>query len=135
MSKVPKVSTEEFEKQTTQLYADIGRIVVNAEHLNLAMTWCCSVILEIQGVDQKYCNTIFAGMNIENMRRMWTAMMKLHYRDDARDIKMIDHLDNRIDNVNSRRNKVIHKIWWIGWGNKESVQHLCDGTQLVRGLG
>jgi hypothetical protein len=110
MVKEPKVSTEKRLAQTQQLYALVGEIAVLAEHLNFATFQCSHKILEMNGLSQRYAQAVLAGQNIENMRRIWESISKMHYTGDADAIGMIDHLSQRLDNVNRRRNDTVHRL-------------------------
>ena len=121
MGKEPKVSKEEREAQTERLYAKVGEIAVLAEHLNFALFQCTHQVLEMKGLPQDYAQTVLVGQNLENMRRTWESLMKVHYTGDAGAIGMIDHISNRLDNIIRRRNDTVHRLWFIGWGNEEKA--------------
>jgi hypothetical protein len=98
------------------------------EHLSFAMNRCCSQVLEVKGLPQNYAQTVLIGLNLENMRRMWEPLLKLHYSGDAAAIGMIDHLSARIDNIIRRRNDTVHRLWFIGWGNEETESYEVAGS-------
>ena len=120
MTETPMVSPREREVQIASLYEKIGRIAVQAEHLNNSMNMCCLLYLERKGLPQTYGNTVLAGRNLEPMRRMWTALMKEEYSGNSAANKIIEDLSTRIDNANRHRNEIIHRIWFIGWGNEQT---------------
>lgn len=135
MAKKPKVSPADREKQTAVLYEHVGRIVVDVEHLNQAMYIACLFILTSHGLPQPYASTVLAGMNLEPMRRMWTALMKQHMEGDKKALEMIDHVSGRIDKANSARNQIVHKVWYIGWGNDETETYeIAAGSRAVRDM-
>lgn len=128
MGKEPKVSKEEREAQTERLYAKVGEIAVLAEHLNFALFQCTHQVLEMKGLPQDYAQTVLVGQNLENMRRTWESLMKVHYTGDAGAIGMIDHISNRLDNIIRRRNDTVHRLWFIGWGNEEMESYEVAGS-------
>jgi hypothetical protein len=136
MSTKPKVSPEEREMQIALIYANIGRMVVKAEHLNNAMYQACSSLHETKELPQDYSDTILVGQNLEPMRRTWTKLMKLQYSDDVDAVEIVKHLSKRIDNVNGRRNKIVHRLWFIGWGNEETESYEeATGIKIERRAG
>jgi hypothetical protein len=132
MAKTPKVSNEDYEKQTSKLYADLGRIAVHSEHLNNAMHLACMSVLTQKGLPSEYATTVLAGMNLENSRRLWVSLMKLAYRGNTDANEMLKHLSTRIDNVTRRRNDNIHRVWYIGWGNEETPSYEVADSVILR---
>jgi hypothetical protein len=136
MTTESKVSKEDREAQTERLYAKVGKIAVLGEHLNFAMNRCCSQVLEVKGLPQNYAETVLIGQNLENMRRVWESLLKLHYSGDADAIGMINHLSSRIDNITKRRNDTVHRLWFIGWGNEETESYeVASSVKGTRHLG
>lgn len=123
MGKEQKINKEEYNAQTESLYAKVGKIVVLSEHLNAAMSRCCSQVLEVRGLPQNYAQTVLIGQNLENMRRTWESLMKVFYTDDTDAISMINHLSTRLDNIIRRRNDTVHSLWYIGWGNEQTESY------------
>ncbi len=135
-SVAPKVSKEEREAQIERLYAGIGKIAALGEHLNEAMNRCCCQVLEFKGLPQPYAQTVLIGQNLENMRRTWESLMKLHYTDDPDAVSMISHVSDKIDNVVRRRNDTVHRLWFIGWGNEQTETYeVADGMKAARDIG
>jgi hypothetical protein len=116
--------SDELARQIEGLYASVGRIAVLSEHLNHAMAQTCALLLKGRNDNHELADTAVAGHNLESMRRVWVAMMKLAFREDNVTTDMIDHLSERIDKAAQRRNDTIHRLWYIGYGPE------CD---LVRG--
>jgi len=127
VGKEPTGSKEEREAQTELLYAKIGKIVVLAEHLNFALTQCSLEVLEVKG-PQNYAQTVLIGQTIENMRRTWESLMRVHYIADTEAIGMIDHISDRLDKIIRRRNDTIHHLWLIGRGNEETISYEVAGS-------
>ncbi len=136
MSKEPRVSKEQREAQTESLYAKVGKIAVLGEHVNFAMHACSLQVLQMKGLPQNYAETVLVGQNLENMRRTWESLMKVHYADDADAIGMINHLSNRLDNIIRRRNDTVHRLWFVGWGNEETESYdVADSIKGTRDTG
>ena len=131
MSKKPPVFGEKYHKETGELYADIGRIAVNAEHLNDAMNYTCSVLLHKKGLPTEYVATVLAGANLESMRRIWISLMKLFYRVDTGANEIIEQLSHRIDNITQRRNDTIHRVWFIGQGDEDTVSFAIAQSEKI----
>src|ERR1700693_1036002 len=104
----------EFLKQQQQLFTIIGQIAIQTEHLNNTMRHCCSKLLQNKGLPGEYAETMLAGTNIENMRRLWIALCKLLFRGNAYATALIDHLARRAEHIIRRRNDVIHSTWYVG---------------------
>jgi hypothetical protein len=128
VGKEATISKEEREAQTELLYAKIGKIVVLAEHLNFALAQCSHKVLEVKGLPQNYALAVLVGQTIENMRRTWESLMKVHYTADAEAIGMIDHIANRLDDIIRRCNDTVHRLWLIGWGNEETISYEAAGS-------
>ncbi len=122
---------DEEERQIEALYASIGRIAVHSEHLNHSMSHCCAVLLRVRPEDGELVDTVLAGHNLENMRRVWVSMMKLRYRGDAAAGGMIDHLAKRIDSVAKRRNDTIHRLWFIGYRGEGDLSLEVAGSMKI----
>lgn len=116
----PNVSKEEHEVPTEQLCANIGRIVVLGEHLNVAMSSCCAQVLEVKGLPKNYAQIVLIGRHLEIIRRTWESLLKVHYAGDTDEIDLIDHLSKRLDDIIRRRNDVLHRLWLIEWRDKET---------------
>ena len=82
----------------------------------------------MKGLPQDYAQTVLVGQNLENMRRTWESLMKVHYTGDAGAIGMIDHTSNRLDNIIRCRNDTVHRLWFIGWGNEETESYEVAGS-------
>ena len=123
MGKEPIVSREEYQAQTERLYAKIGRVTVEAEHLSYEMFNCSVMILETRGLDQPFAQTALSGHNLESMRRLWESLTKQVYQGDDFAQDLITKLSKWIDTVNQQRNKVVHSLWYIGWGNESTVSY------------
>jgi hypothetical protein len=90
----------------------------------------------VKGLPQNYAETVLIGQNLENMRRVWESLLKLHYSGDADAIGMINHLSSRIDNITKRRNDTVHRLWFIGWGNEETESYeVASSVKGTRHLG
>ena len=137
MKQEPKVSKEERTRQTDELYAKIGKIVVLSEHLNHAMFINCVLHLGIkENLSEDYSHTLLTGNNLENMRRRWEALMKLAFKDDASIIEAINHISKRLDNLITRRNNVVHNLWFIGWGNESTESYeVANGQKKKLNIG
>ncbi len=123
MTKQPKVSDEERERQTNQLYSMVGRIVVRGEQLAGALREACMFLLLRKGLDQQIAWTLFAGQNVEALRRFYTALYLQHFREDAKSAKIVGKLSDEIGGANERRNNLVHTEWFIGWGNEETESY------------
>lgn len=125
--------SDEFERQIESLYASIGRIAVLSEHLNHAMGQSCVLLLKGRNDIHQLADTALAGHNLESMRRVWVAMMKLAFRGDRTTTDMIDHLSGRIDKVTQRRNDTIHRLWYIGYGHEDTTSfEVAESTKYLR---
>lgn len=49
---------------------------------------------------------------------------------------MIDHLSNRLDNIIQQRNDIVHRHWFIGWGNEDTESYdVASSMKGVRNIG
>ncbi len=129
----PKVCKEQHEVQTEQLYATVGKIAILGEHLNFAISGCCSQVLEVKGLPQHYARIVLIGQKLEIMRGSWESLLKAYYAGDSDDIDMIDHVSKRLNNVIIRWSDVLHRLWLIGWRDKEIESY--DVSNRIKDVG
>ncbi len=125
------MTPEEREKQIKELYSIIGKITIKNEHMNKSLFTCSLFILQASGLDQEFGNTVLAGQNVETMRRTFTSLAKKYYQEDSKDIEIVEEISKIVDSVNSKRNNLIHHVWYIGWGNEYTEDYsIADGHAL-----
>jgi hypothetical protein len=106
---------------------------VLSEHLNHAMAQTCVLLLKGRNDKHELADTALAGHNLESMRRVWVAMVKLAFRGDIVTTDMIDHLSERIDKATQRRNDTIHRLWYIGYGPDDATSfEVAEGMKYLR---
>lgn len=121
-------------EQRDALYAQLGRIVVESEHLNSAMGIICYEILVAKGLPDEYAEMLLAGMKLENTRRLWVPLTKLFYDGNKRALEVIDHFSTRIDNVTKRRNDVVHRVWIVSSAESTTSYAAAHGYKRLREL-
>jgi hypothetical protein len=135
VAKAPKVTEAERIAQVTEVYAWVGKIVVHGELLANAMRISCVMLLNSLKLDQQVGHALFAGQNIEAMRRFFASLFLHSFKGSNEDQQIIRKLIDQIDKANSRRNEVVHTTWFVGWGNEETEDFRdVDGIKFGHSL-
>ena len=102
---------------------------------SISIFGCLNAVIrcwKVKGLPQNYAQTVLVGQNLENMRRTWELLMKVHYTADADAIHTIHQISNRLDNIIRRRNDTVHRLWFIGYGNEETKSYEVAGS--IKGI-
>ena len=110
-----KEEMKKINEKIIKSWATVGMVAVFGEELNQAMGNCCNILLQMKGLDQKYGEIVLVGLSNENMRRTFISLLKKHYKGDEHSLLKIKAIGKKVENLNRRRNKMIHSFWSIGW--------------------
>lgn len=106
------------EFQTQALYCAIGRFAVAFEHMCKELHNAMLFMLSKEGMrNQQVSRVILAGMTAEPLRSLYQALIaEIHHPKGVEKI-VVDSILRRTQIMISKRNDVIHSIWYIGYGS------------------
>ena len=57
------------------------------------------------------------------------SVMNFHYSSDENSQKIVNAISKRVDSINRRRNNMVHRLWFIGYGSGPS-----DSYEVATGI-
>lgn len=108
----------QFDRQTEEIYAAIGRFAVNFEHVCHAMETTLHQLLAVHGLQSGgLANAILAGLTAEPLLKIFrAAIMEVRRGEmDSTDEKILRNVVKRVTTLTETRNDIIHRMWFVGW--------------------
>lgn len=145
----PEERTEKFKSQTDDIYAGLGRFVVDFEELVAAMRQIIAVhvgnVPGEYGIRQQQIANIFtADLSADPLARTFRSILLLAFRSYAHQDqlptieKLLTNLCARIDEINRMRNKFLHGTWHINYASEDqqdfSLAKGVKATNTAKGL-
>jgi hypothetical protein len=110
------------ELQTQEIYAAIGRFVVQFEHVVHGMQETVASLLRRNGLAHAgLSNAVLAGLHSgETLRAFRAAVIEVRKDDlDPADRKIFEKAATRIGKLIETRNDIVHRMWYVGWSAPE----------------
>lgn len=113
-----KERTETRDLQTHELYASIGKFIVEFEHICFEMQKAILWMLRDQGLkNQQVVDILLAGYTADPLRTLLESLIGELTTTNDKERKIIKNIFSRIQKITEKRNDVAHSTWFIGWGN------------------
>jgi hypothetical protein len=112
---------EQFEKQTEEIYAAIGRFTFKFEHVCLALHTGIVTMLSLAGLKHRKIGiAVLAGLTADPLRTIFSAVLAETCKDrvDDAEQKIITSVLHRVTKLIESRNDVIHRTWFVGWASE-----------------
>jgi hypothetical protein len=117
---------EKFQEQTEDLYAAIGRFVVEFEHVCNYMRNIIMTILAKEGLsNDNVMQILLSDQTAEPLRSVVTSLIAETQMLSVQEKTIINKITSRVQDLTKTRNDVIHGTWFIGWasvGDKEFTE-------------
>ena len=105
--------------QTSELYANIGKSIVEFEHLCRAMQSAITFILQRQGLqNQHVTNILLAGLTASPLQSLLESLIGELVELNDNEKKIVKNIFSRIQKIIERRNNIAHSTWFIGYGSR-----------------
>jgi hypothetical protein len=102
-------------EQSEALYAAIGRFAVKFEHLCFRMSTCIIFVLHDDGLrTQHLANALLADLTAYPLLQSFRAMVAELRKNDSNDMRILNNVSNRIEELIEERNDVLHRTWFVG---------------------
>ncbi|MBU1192611.1 MAG: hypothetical protein KKE76_12955 [Gammaproteobacteria bacterium] len=107
---------KKYEEQTEDLYAALGKFAVEFEHICNYLRLIIMAILNNEGLrNEKVMQILLADLTADPLRaQVMSLVAETQGLSDA-EIKNINNILNRVQNLTKTRNDVLHGTWYIGW--------------------
>ena len=117
-----KKRDEIYENQTNELYASIGKFLVNFELVCFNIRTAIIFILYDSGLkNQQLANIMLAGHTAEPLKSILHSLIGETVQLNENEKKIIKNIFARIQQLTGSRNDIVHSMWFIGWRNKTMI--------------
>lgn len=125
---------EKHNRQTNEIYQEIGRFAVNFEHVSFAMQSGIRTLLQQFGLqNQQLANIMLADQTAYPLKTMLQAMVAEACNLDEPDRLIANKIFKRVGELIETRNNVIHSTWFVGWaGAADTDFSEVDGHKLSK---
>jgi len=113
---------EKLRKQRDAWYAALGRFVVEFEHVCNQMNTCIIFVLSGNSLrSQNLVQAVLAEFTADPLLSSFRAVVGELRKGDDYEMRILDNVSKRVQNLIERRNDVIHRTWFIEyWGPKDT---------------
>ena len=117
-----KKKDELYRNQTNELYASIGKFLVNFELVCFYIRKAIIIILYDSGLkNQQLANIMLAGYTTEPLKSILHSLIGEAVQLNENEKKIIKNIFARIQKLIESRNNIVHSTWFIGWSNKTMI--------------
>ena len=117
-----KKRDEIYKNQTNELYASIGKFLVNFELVCFNIRTAIIFILYDSGLkNQQLANIMLAGHTAEPLKSILHSLIGETVRLNENEKKIIKNIFARIQKLIESRNNIVHSTWFIGWSNETMI--------------
>ena len=129
-----KMKDELYKNQTNELYASIGKFLVNFELVCFNIRTAIIFILYDSGLkNQQLANIMLAGHTAEPLKSILHSLIGETVQLNENEKKIIKNIFARIQKLIESRNNIVHSTWFIGWSNKTMIDFSeASGYKLHR---
>lgn len=106
---------QKYLKQTHEIYAAIGRFVVQFEHVCLAMQSVIIWVLDRYGLhDQDFSNALLCGLTARPLYQTLASVLAKIQPTENIGKQIVDNIVKRLQKLVEQRNDIIHRAWFVG---------------------
>ncbi len=129
-----KMKDELYKNQTNELYASIGKFLVNFELVCFNIRTAIIFILYDSGLkNQQLTNIMLAVHTAEPLKSILHSLIGEAVRLNENEKEIIKNIFARIQKLIESRNNIVHSTWFIGWSNKTMIDFSeASGYKLHR---
>jgi hypothetical protein len=118
--------------QEHDLYAAIGRFVVEFEHVCRAMEECIVGVPGKDGLETEgLARAPLVGLPAGRLFKSFKAVVTELHKNDPEDMRILENVSKRIGDLIEKRNDVIHRTWFIGWDHSKDSSK-AEGEKFKR---
>ena len=114
--------SEQSKKDANELYRGIGEFVVEFEHVCSNVQGFIIVLLQHAGLrDQAISHILLAGITADPLRTLLESLIRETRTLKDVEEKILTDGVKRFQELTQARNDIVHGTWFIGYGNKETI--------------
>jgi len=117
-----KIRDELYKNQTNELYASIGKFLVNFELVCFNIQTAIIFILYDSGLkNQQLTKIMLAGHTAEPLKSILHSLIGETVPLNENEKEIIKNIFTRIQKLIESRNNIVHSTWFIGWSNETMI--------------
>lgn len=121
-------------QQSDDLYREIGRFVVQFEHMCFELRAGITFTLQKFGLkNQQLAHILTSELTAEPLRTLLQSLLSEIEEFDDSDRKIFKAIFKKAQDLIKSRNDIIHGTWFIGWASEDQTDfRIANGHKLQR---